>query len=163
MAHAWHMDKRKGGRTDVAEEKLPEYLSRLGHVFDPAPFAQDLYRLVCLVLADKPVAKLGPDYFHLHQIKVGFVRAEVTRILISIAVALRIRFDQQDPKTLHELNRTDCGKLYETWPGRKNKVLTLREACNKIIHAKQIRFDSVVPDEAPNPFVAGAYISRPYL
>jgi len=30
-------------------------------------------------------------------------------------------------------------------------VLRLREACNKIIHATDIRFDVVVPDAATNP------------
>jgi hypothetical protein len=52
----------------------------------------DIYRLVCLVLADKPVAKLGKR--RLTIFKDQYVRPEVTRILISTAVALRIRFDR---------------------------------------------------------------------
>jgi len=149
----------------MAEEKLPDYLKRLGHVFDPSPFALDLYRLVCLVLADKSVAKLGHEYFQLDQIKTEFVRPEVTRILISTAVALRVRFDEiiRDRVLRQELNSAHCGKLYPKWPGRKTEPLTLREACNKIIHAKQIRFDTVIPDARHNPDEAGVYISRPYL
>ena len=80
--------------TNVTEEKLPKYLKRLGHVFDPGPFALDLYRLVCFVLGDKPGAKLGPGYYHITRLKQGFVRPEVTRILISTAVALRIKFEE---------------------------------------------------------------------
>ena len=36
-------------------------------------------------------------------------------------------------------------------------MLRLREACNKIIHATDIRFDVVVPDAATNPDEEGAY------
>ena len=32
-----------------------------GPHFDPGPFALDLYRMVCLILADKAVAKLSVD------------------------------------------------------------------------------------------------------
>lgn len=144
----------------MAEEKLPEHLTGLGHVFDPTPFALDVYRLACLVLADKRVAKLG--HRQLSIFKDQYVRPEVTRILISTAVALRIRFDRNDPHH-KKLQKSEYGKLYPNWPSKKREALTLREACNKIIHATQIRFDIVIPDERYNPDEEGAYINRPYL
>jgi hypothetical protein len=116
------------------------------------------------VLGDKPGAKLGPGYYHITRLKEGFVRPEVTRILISTAVALRIKFEElKDPRDLADLKTAFCGKLYPRWPNTKNTPLTLREACNKIIHAEQIRFDVVIPDAKYNPDVEGAYLSRPYL
>ena len=82
----------------MAEEKLPPSLDKLGHWFAHGPFTLDLYRLVCLFMADKRVAKLGPDYYHLWELKNEFLRSEVTRIMISTAVALRIRIDQEEKK-----------------------------------------------------------------
>jgi hypothetical protein len=144
----------------MAEEKLPDFLTGLGHVFDPTPFAVDVYRLVCLVLADKAVAKL--DRRRLTTLKDQYVRPEVTRILISTAVALRIRFDPKDP--FHKkLEKSKCGKLYPRLRSRKPEVLTLREACNKIIHATQIRFHIHTPSPRYKGDEEDAYISRPLL
>ncbi len=42
------------------------------------------------------------------------------------------------------------------------KVLTLREACNKIIHATRIKHDVVIPDAHLNPDYYGVYL-RPHL
>jgi hypothetical protein len=38
----------------------------------------------------------------------------------------------------------------------------LREACNKIIHATDIKDDLVIPDKAQNPDEEGSYV-RPFL
>jgi hypothetical protein len=83
--------------------------------------------------------------------------------LISAAVALRIWFDQHPPEVFAKL-KTNCGTLYPDWRKQKKKkeVLTLRQACNKIIHATEISYDLVVPDKAHNPDYEGAYI-RPRL
>ncbi|OKO75935.1 hypothetical protein AC629_33370 [Bradyrhizobium sp. NAS80.1] len=91
----------------------------------------------------------------------GFFKPEVTRILISCAAGLRIQFDQLGPK---DEQSSDCGKLFPNWATDPDKVevLSLREACNKIIHATDIRFDVVVPDAAINPDEEGAYY-QPHL
>jgi hypothetical protein len=59
--------------------------------------------------------------------------------------------------------KTDCGRLYRDWARKKRKVeaLPLREACNKIIHATEIRFDVVSP-RGHLPNYPGSYI-RPQL
>jgi hypothetical protein len=54
--------------------------------------------------------------------------------------------------------------LFPDWPQHKDhhEVLTLREACNKIIHATEINYDSVIPDRSNNPDREGVYL-RPHL
>jgi hypothetical protein len=42
----------------MAEEHLPEYY-KPGHTIEPGPFLLDLYRLLCMVLADKQLAQLS--------------------------------------------------------------------------------------------------------
>jgi hypothetical protein len=76
---------------------------------------------------------------------------------------LRIQFDQSRKGSTVE-PKSDCGKLFPNWAGdpKKVEVLRLREACNKIIHATDIRFDVVIPDEAMNPDGIGAY-TQPHL
>jgi hypothetical protein len=86
--------------------------------------------------------------------------------LISCAIGLRILFDQSHPqaKAIRVEKNSNCGTLSPNWPKRKIEVLKLREACNKIIHATDIRFDVVIPEEAHNPDEEGAYIRlRLYL
>ena len=124
---------------------------------DQSAFTLDLYRLVCMVLADRKVASLSGDA--IKELQAAYLRTEVVRILISCAAGLRIVFDQRpERKTLDA--RTDCGKLYRDWPAKKRdvEVLTLRQACNKIIHAKEFRFDEVVPNARVNPDEEGVYL-----
>jgi hypothetical protein len=124
--------------------------------FDPLSFALDLYRLLCMFLADKRVVSVDPNpYSEPLELRSEFLRGEVLRILISSSVALRIAFDQdQEFKSL----KTNCGKLYPKWPKGKQKAesLTLREACNKIIHAEKIQYDFHEP-AAVDPYL------RPYV
>ncbi len=151
----------------MAEEKLhgfPE-LVKQGHSLDPGPFTLDLYRLTCMVLADREVAKhtLKSDSFK--TLQGTYLRSEVARILISCAIGLRIRSDQAWNLDLDTIERwSDCGKLYPDWPAPENTfdVLKLREACNKIIHATDIRFDEVIPDASTNPDQEGVYL-QPFL
>ena len=123
----------------------------------------DLYRLICMVLADRQVAEHALTSHSIKTLQHAYLRSEVTRILISCAAGLRILFDQR-PKGSSIDFRSDCGKLYPDWAAEKNKVevLKLREACNKIIHAVDIRFDEVVPEAPTNPDGEGAYL-QPYL
>ena len=146
----------------MVEEPTPDYL-RPGHHLDPGSFTLDLYRLLCMVKADNRVAKLGIKSRSISELQGEYLDYEVKRILISSAAALRIWFDQHDQQAFAHL-RTDCGKLYPNWPRRKNvyEVLTLREACNKIIHATEINYDIIVPNRAHNYDYEGAYM-RPRL
>ncbi|MFB6421077.1 MULTISPECIES: hypothetical protein [Bradyrhizobium] len=141
----------------MAEEQLYFTAQKQPHAIEAGGFVLDLYRLICMVSASQDVATLGLTSPAIAMMQGGFFRAEVTRILISCAAGLRIRFDQaQGPP---EDQNPDCGKLFPNWETDPNKVevLTLREACNKIIHATDIKFDVVIPDAEINPDEEGAY------
>lgn len=147
----------------MAEEKLYFTREKQPHAIEPGAFVLDLYRLTCMVSASRDVAKRGLEAPALAMMQGGFFKSEVTRILISCAAGLRIQFDQHPQRTPIE-QRSDCGKLFPNWATdpKQVEVLTLREACNKIIHATDIRFDVVVPNAAVNPDEEGAYY-RPHL
>jgi hypothetical protein len=148
----------------MVEIRTPDYL-RDGHHFDPGPFALDLYRLLCMVLADPRVSDFKTEDPIL-AIRNEYLGSEVIRILISTSVALRIWFDQTDERLFVGL-KTDCGTLWPEWPkpkAKKGEVLTLREACNKIIHATKVHYDLVLemPGSASHPDPEERYI-LPFL
>ena len=140
---------------------MPEHMDDVlkpGQHFDPGPFALDLYRLLCIVLADKAVAKLSVDArgTGVAELQATYRKVETTRILVSSAVALRIMFDRY-PKAFGKLPQRPCGVLYPKWPGRTRDLLSLREACNKIINASDSK-----DDLARHPDEEGSYV-RPFV
>jgi hypothetical protein len=71
-------------------------------------------------------------------------------------------FDQHEQE-FEEVSKRPCGQLFPDWPKREAiEDLTLREACNKIIHATKIGRNVVDPDPGRNPDQIGVYL-RPYL
>lgn len=148
----------------MAEEDLYFTNEKQPHAIERGAFVLDLYRLLCMVTASREVASHGLTSPAIAMMQGGFFKSEVTRILISCAAGLRILFDQRPQGPMNE--QRDCGKLFPNWATdpAKVEVLTLREACNKIIHATDIRFDVVIPDAAINPDEEGAhYLPRLYL
>ena len=121
----------------MVEEPTPSHMAPALH-FDPGPLALDLYRLLCMYLADRRVMNLALDSDVVRQLHDNHLGAEVLRVLISSAVHLRIAFDQYPERLLGKLGEASCGILWQRWPKRKSEVLTTREACNKIIHAAKI-------------------------
>src|SRR5438552_922110 len=109
--------------------------TKQAHTIDPGSFTLDLYRLICMILADRQVAKDGIVSRPMLELRITYLVPEVSRILISCATALRIEFDQRSRRSAIE--KRECGKLFPSWgtDQKKVKVLGLREACNKIIHA----------------------------
>ena len=91
-----------------------------------------------------------------------FRDGELIRILISSAVALRTLFDRHSQ--LGPASKKQCGQLWSRWPNGKQKPepLTLREGCNKIIHARDKKDDLMVPNLPVNPDMIGTYI-RPFV
>jgi len=150
----------------MAEEVLIDNLTR-GHQFDGGPFALDLYRLLAMALSDRRMSGLGDETrYHqppVWQLQDRFRKGEIIRILVSSATALRILLDQ-NPRLFKKTRVQQCGSLWSRWPKNKGKVelLTLREACNKLIHATDIRDDLIIPDRRNNPDEVGTYI-RPFV
>ena len=64
---------------------------------------------------------------------------EITRILLSLAVAARVIYDREG--RVFELVGSDCGTLQKDVGVSMIEVLEIREACNKIMHAEKVRFD----------------------
>lgn len=111
--------------------------------------ALELHRLLAIFLASPSFAKLRKGngerwepIDHLQQ----FEEDEITRIMLSVAVTARVVDDREEG--IFGFVAGPCGLLTETQNGvRKDVPLDLREACNKVIHAKKIRFDVAETDE----------------
>jgi hypothetical protein len=105
-------------RLTLLSETFRDDLLVFGPKFDAAPFALDLYRLLCMVLADKKIGALAddPDYDNMSPIQDlqdSFRDGELIRILISSAVALRILFDQRPRELGPLLSRTGATKFID--------------------------------------------------
>ena len=113
------------------------------YVLDRESIKLDAYRLLCLFYANKEIARLSDpmgDYpdpaVHLER---AFFAKEVTRLLLAVAIGVRTLDDQMerlpssDPdrdryiETRRRVNRTHQCMEFDP--------MSLREACNKIIHA----------------------------
>lgn len=125
----------------MAEHFLSERF-KSGYLFNIEIIIQDLHRMMSIFLASPHLAELrtdlaGDPIAYLQQ----YEEDEITRILINSAITARI-IDDLD-KNIFEQANTICGELIENLDNPKNTVpLNLREACNKIIHAKKINYDT---------------------
>lgn len=101
----------------------------------------ELYRLVAIFLASRNFASLttstGERFDPMFTLQ-GCEEDEFTRLLLTLAITARVLDDRKgmDP-TVRATAR--CGTLIGNRANPSVKKLTLREACNKIIHAKKIR------------------------
>jgi hypothetical protein len=150
----------------MGEVPVPHYLEP-GHRFDAGPYLSDLYRLLCMEIGDRLVVRAAIKSPIFERLREQYIEGETIRILTSSSIALRILFDRHDAKrvgrrrhdeNLDEVKSSKCGLLYARWPVKRSEVLTLREACNKIIHATTIHRDIADPDPGRKP---SHY--RPYL
>ncbi|MFH1657920.1 MAG: hypothetical protein ABIG35_01280 [Pseudomonadota bacterium] len=128
---------------------MAEYISPGAEVFGEGHHPNtettflELHRLLAIIFASKSFAELrvgnGEEWDpidHLQQ----FEDDEITRILLSVSITARVIDDRYDK--VFDLVAGNCGSLFETdEKGTTESGLTLREACNKIIHAQKIRFD----------------------
>jgi hypothetical protein len=122
-------------------ELLPKPPFKSHYVVDGNGIVLELYRLLSIFYASKQFAQLNTS---LHDDSVAYLlsfqESEITRILTSAAVAARI-VDDRDNRYLDE-HDIECGELIQDLNDQKKKLpLSLREACNKIIHARKIHYD----------------------
>lgn len=110
----------------------------------PAIIHLELHRLLASVLAERQIADLisgpvdDPELSDDPIIELLWVaEAEISRLLLSSAIMLRSRDD--DVKTRETTLAGDVGTL-DKGDGKGNQPLDLREACNKIIHARRFEF-----------------------
>jgi hypothetical protein len=144
-------------------EEVPEYdLVKPGHRFDTGPLLLDLYRLLTMMFGGKQLAEMEEGSIAIQTLRGQYVFSETIRILTSTSIALRILFGQHE-ELLGEVSKRPCGRLFSDWPKREpEEDLTVREACNKIIHANKVHYNMVDPDPGYNPDQIGVYL-RPYL
>ena len=122
----------------MAEYERPEHI-RQGHLFDPAFVRRELWQLLLIFLADKPLLALSmaepADGHTLDGLHNEFCEDEITRILMNSAISLRI-LDDRDGGVLQRA--AACGELHING---QSEPLSFREACNKIVHATRVNFD----------------------
>lgn len=100
-----------------------------------------------MVFGSEGLARLstGDDHDEFDKLRVRHEVAQATKLLIEVAVVLRNLLDGDNCPldVIHETRvdgrpETDVGVIQE---GTKNETsLCFRDACNKLIHAKQISF-----------------------
>jgi hypothetical protein len=133
---------------------------------DKSMVLQKAYLLLCLFFANKEIARVSnPNNSNdsLKSLEELFFSPEVSRLLIEIAIAVRV-IDDQIPK----LSPTDKTRInYEASKQIVDKLeyalfddldLTLREVCNKIIHSDIMEphyADGTEPHELDLPYKHG--------
>ena len=113
-----------------------------GHAIDSGQVRRDLYRLLSYLIAEPELESEWPEYDR--GLGSGLREAEICQCLIRVAVYVRTR---QDGTKRVEADSAVCGQLLgpatstdgpELGADRDISPLTLREACNKIVHAKTV-------------------------
>lgn len=131
---------------------------RPGHLPDAAGTFVELHRLLAIFLASRGFADLieagfqhaaeqHDPIFTLQEVE----ESEVSRILLTLAITARVLDDANE--RFPGLGEVDCGTLTPNiQQADNNRPLTLREACNKIIHATKRRVDIAHNDQG-RPFL----------
>lgn len=158
MGSAPHLRKKTSQESKLKHSKenlVAEFISpqegffKEGYRPNTEHAALELHRLLAIFLSSSSFAKLRKGngerweaIDHLQQ----FEEDEITRILLSTAVTTRVVDDREEG--IFERLAGTCGIIAEEKNGSTPEIpLTLREACNKIIHAQKIRFDIDQTDE----------------
>lgn len=135
------------------------------HQVDAAEFLSDVARLVTVVMSGHGMSLIwdarGIEWSELYSKKqvrnerITTLRTvvqahharETTRLLISIAATLRVKLD--DGAWIAPDSETYIGWLSDgtELDREKGEVLTLRETCNKIIHAEHVETEKYTADD----------------
>ena len=102
---------------------------------------RDLYFVMSLLLADKEVVEV-PNVIVWTK---AFHEDEVGRLMLWIAVAMRGLLDLLSKKETY-FSEKYCGEYWADLEDNKEIALTFRQACNSVIHAKEI-----LPYRIPSP------------
>jgi hypothetical protein len=99
-----------------------------------------LYLLGCMVHASPVFDPLG-DHALLN-LRAKFQETQIGQALLTVAVAIRNAMDQNPSRAGYWLDGIDAnvGTFYPTDQSSEQVSLTIREACNKVIHCVSINF-----------------------
>jgi hypothetical protein len=127
------------------------------YVIDRSSVLQKLYYLLCLFFANKEIARRSDPSdgnAPLTSLEKKFFVAEASRLLIEVAIAVRVIDDQmrqlppEDPqRQRYDSTKADIDRNHE-YAMFDDLNLTLRETCNKIIHSNVMEPHSAEGTEA---------------
>ncbi|MXN66714.1 hypothetical protein GR183_17505 [Stappia sp. GBMRC 2046] len=141
-----------------------EWTGRRNYELNSSIILKYVYRLLSLVLADDAIAVAAAnENDQLAELRSLFIEEEIVHLLFGTAIANRAHDDhmqgpRQDPNELSfaPVDRS-CGEWVRDVQRPDAQCLTLREACNKIIHAENIRIETIARNgrafEVINPVV----------
>ena len=114
-----------------------------GLSISPEIISLDLYRLLCIFHASRSIN--STESISIPLLCKNFQEAEVGRLLISIASAIRNACDQKPSRAEYWKESLNSDKVGDLIPNLKSPdetgPLSFREACNKIIHCDTLNFD----------------------
>jgi hypothetical protein len=132
-------------------EFIPQEDWKAKHNIGHEAFFLDVYRLVSHFLASRPIASVDENSARraLDRFVIGNEKPEISRLLVNVAAYYRVKYDDgswEHAAWLHD----DAGLIgavinVASHPACE-QPLTFREACNKIIHAKKVHFDTSVDE-----------------
>jgi hypothetical protein len=116
---------------------------RKGYALKAERLSANAYRLLCCFFASEELGKLstGRAFCPFTLLRDNHQEDEIVRLLIDLAVFVRMAHEYTADSLLKVGPEPSLGKLFEPQSQRTPAPLSLREACNKIIHAQTIRFD----------------------
>jgi len=124
-------------------------------IVDTLTLRKDLYFVMSLLLADKEVAKIH----NVVEWTQAFHEVEVRRLMLWIAAAMRGLLDLLDDGN-DEFSGQRCGEYWDDFPDGKRTALKFRQACNSVIHAKEIWPYKVSRRESNVAVTQAYYIDR---
>jgi len=128
---------------------MPEYKPphegqmKEGHFPNTETALLELHRLLAIFLSSKSFADLrvgedGEGHDPIYKLQ-EFEHDEISRILLMLAITARVIDDRED--YIYDLIGGSCGRLQKDVSQALVEDLPLREACNKIMHARKLRLD----------------------
>ncbi len=100
-------------------------------IIDMPTLRRDVYLLASLLLADKKIASMRKvsDWSR------DLYENEVNRFMLLVAAVARGLLDLSDES---DVENHSCGEYWPKFRKGKRESLTFRQACNSVIHAKEI-------------------------
>ena len=124
-------------------------------IVDMATLRRDLYFVMSLLLADKKLVQVSDVVSWTRD----FHEAEVRRLMLWVAVALRGLLDLLKKKEEELFREKYCGEYWPDFPEGIEEPLGFRQACNSVIHAREILL-YLVPEQETEGMPKRVYIDR---
>lgn len=108
---------------------------------EPDSYLAEVYRLAAFCFSSEKLASMEPAGapWSLGDFALARAESEVSRTLLTVAAWLRIKSD--DESWIYSYNEPVGDLAPDLNNAAETIELTLREACNKVIHAQRIHFD----------------------